>query len=203
MWCYVLSQYRCVRSTCTVQLLLTLPVPVSSSTLEYIWPLRRGLLTLPVLSVRTPFVLWFYGVNMTQWTPKDGMGTLEYCLCKPSIGGVTMARRHLVLQYCIPAAEIDSGLQPSSPCSSSLWSLPVQASTTNKLIVPRPSPPTKLNKTPISVNPLPLEFVVYVVIEVQQTSLNMVHLQVELLGAHKRMGDTSCKDDLIVYSPCI
>ncbi len=35
----------------------------------------------PTWSQCTLFVLWFYGIQMTQWTQKEGRGTLSFCPC--------------------------------------------------------------------------------------------------------------------------
>ncbi len=109
-----------------------------------------------------------------QWTPENGMGTLEYWRCMPCIIWVMMIRRLKVL-YTVPAAGIDIGLQLSSPCLSSLFSQLLQASVTIKIMALRPSPPANLIKTPFRVNPLAFGvFAVYFTVHCSSSTLKKI-----------------------------
>ncbi len=55
----------------------------------------------------------------------------------------------------------------------------------------------KLSKTPVRVNPL--AFDVYGIYSSNTAVEFLQHLQTELLKTPKRMGCTSCKDDLIAH----
>ncbi len=93
---------------------------------------------------------WFYGVNMTQKTKEKWQGY--------PIGTGPACRAWFEwwwyegCNYCIPyhQFEMRGGSQLSSPCPSIL--VPCKLPSLNQSCPPPPTPPAKLNKTPIRVN---------------------------------------------------
>ncbi len=88
---------------------------------------------------------------------------------------------------------------PSIPCSNRRYSPPLQASIIKQIMASHPSSSAKLIKMPIGVSHLALG----VCGVCTSSTTAWLHLQTETLGTHKRMGVTSCKDDLKAYSLCI
>jgi hypothetical protein len=127
------------------------------------------------------------------------MGTLKYWPCMSCIIWVVIIRD--CKKYTrTPAVGINCGLQPSSPCSSRSCNPPRVHHI--QILALRPTPPAKMIEDAVQGQSSSLCRLWRWLIYCSSNAADELELQTELLGAHKRMYYTSCKDDLTGYSLC-